>query len=313
MPDDRAPWESSATGQFDPSAQELSELRELILGPERRRLRELERRLEAGATPEELAELLPEAIALRAGRDRQLARALAPTVESAIGESVRRNPREIASAIFPVLGPAIRKAIAETLAGLVASINSTIEHSLSPRGLRWRVEAWRIGVPYAQIVLKHALVYRVEQVLLDQAAQNALPVPAVDAPHKDRVRIAARLELVVGVPDEGHAARHAGAEVPSDVAQNHDPAHRLPTFIQQLERGREHGTMHHKVEDPDAHRIHEIHHRMSGRIGGRVARRRIGFARTRQIQCIDRTGLAQRQQQRHEHPAGLAWTVQTDD
>jgi OOP family OmpA-OmpF porin len=166
MPDDRAPWESSATGQFDPSAQELSELRELILGPERRRLRELERRLEAGATPEELAELLPEAIALRAGRDRQLARALAPTVESAIGESVRRNPREIASAIFPVLGPAIRKAIAETLAGLVASINSTIEHSLSPRGLRWRVEAWRTGVPYAQIVLKHALVYRVEQVFL---------------------------------------------------------------------------------------------------------------------------------------------------
>jgi outer membrane protein OmpA-like peptidoglycan-associated protein len=166
MPDDRAPWESSATGQFDPSAQELSELRELILGPERRRLRELERRLEAGATPEELAELLPEAIALRAGRDRQLARALAPTVEGAIGESVRRNPREIASAIFPVLGPAIRKAIAETLAGLVASINSTIEHSLSPRGLRWRVEAWRTGVPYAQIVLKHALVYRVEQVFL---------------------------------------------------------------------------------------------------------------------------------------------------
>ena len=166
MPDDRAPWESSATGQFDPSAQELSELRELILGPERRRLRELERRLEAGATPEEVADLLPEAIALRAGRDRQLARALAPTVESAIGESVRRNPREIASAIFPVLGPAIRKAIAETLAGLVASINSTIEHSLSPRGLRWRLEAWRTGVPYAQIVLKHALVYRVEQVFL---------------------------------------------------------------------------------------------------------------------------------------------------
>src|SRR5262245_8814580 len=166
MPDDRAPWESSATGQFDPSAQELSELRELILGPERRRLRELERRLDAGATPEEVADLLPEAIALRAGRDRQLARALAPTVESAIGESVRRNPREIASAIFPVLGPAIRKAIAETLAGLVASINNTIEHSLSPRGLRWRLEAWRTGVPYAQIVLKHALVYRVEQVFL---------------------------------------------------------------------------------------------------------------------------------------------------
>src|SRR5262245_64202634 len=113
-----------------------------------------------------MAEHLPEAIVLRGQRDRQIGRALAPTVETALRESIRRNPREIASAIFPVLGPAIRKAIAETLAALVASINRTIEHSLSPRGLKWRLEAWRTGVPYAQIVLKHALIYRVEQVFL---------------------------------------------------------------------------------------------------------------------------------------------------
>jgi outer membrane protein OmpA-like peptidoglycan-associated protein len=165
---DRAPWDS-------PAVDDLAELRELILGGERRRLQELERRLDAaGLTREELAELLPEAIVLRAGRDRQLARALAPTVENAIGESVRRNPRQIATAIFPVLGPAIRKAIADALAGLVASINSALEHSLSPRGLRWRLEAWRTGVPFAQIVLKHALVYRVEQVFLIHAETGLL-------------------------------------------------------------------------------------------------------------------------------------------
>ncbi|MGH7515270.1 MAG: OmpA family protein [Gemmatimonadales bacterium] len=176
MPDDRAPWESALANHHpDPSAEDLAELRELLLGPERRRLKELEQRLDAvGVSGEELAELLPEAIALRAGRDRQLARALAPTVEGAISESVRRNPREIASAIFPVLGPAIRKAIAETLAGLVASINRTIEHSVSPRGLKWRLEAWRTGVPFAQIVLKHALIYRVEQVFLIHAETGLL-------------------------------------------------------------------------------------------------------------------------------------------
>ncbi|HYL29830.1 MAG TPA: OmpA family protein, partial [Gemmatimonadales bacterium] len=157
------------------SAEDLAELRELLVGAERRRLRELERRLDAaGLTPEQIAELLPEAIVLRSARDRQLARALSPTVESAISESVRRNPREIASAIFPVLGPAIRKAIAETLAGLVASINRALEHSVSPRGLRWRFEAWRTGVPYAQIVLKHALIYRVEQVFLIHADSGLL-------------------------------------------------------------------------------------------------------------------------------------------
>ena len=61
----------------------------------------------------------------------------------AFRESIRRNPREIATAIFPVLGPAIRKAIAETMAALVRSINSAVEHSFSPRGIRWRLESWR--------------------------------------------------------------------------------------------------------------------------------------------------------------------------
>jgi outer membrane protein OmpA-like peptidoglycan-associated protein len=161
-------WQAgSVEARYRPAEEELAELRELLLGAERQRIRELERRLDAaGLTGEELAELLPEAIVLRARRDRQLARALAPTVEGAISESVRRNPREIATAIFPVLGPAIRKAIAEALAGLAASVNRAIEHSVSPRGIAWRVEAWRTGVPYAQIVLKHALIYRVEQLFL---------------------------------------------------------------------------------------------------------------------------------------------------
>ena len=168
MPDERAPWEQdSADSHSETSAADLAELRELILGAERRRLEELEQRLDSeGLSRESLAEMLPSSIALRAGRDRQLALALAPTVENALSESVRRNPRPIATAIFPVLGPAIRKAIAEALSGLVFSINRALEHSFSPRGLRWRLEAWRTGVPFAQIVLRHALVYRVEQVFL---------------------------------------------------------------------------------------------------------------------------------------------------
>jgi outer membrane protein OmpA-like peptidoglycan-associated protein len=146
---------------------EFAELRELLLGDEQHRLAELERRLdEWGVSSEELAERLPEAVALRTARDKQLARSLAPTLQEAFGESVQRNPQQIAHAIFPILGPAIRKAIAETMAGFVNTLNRAIESSLSYRGIKWRIEAWRTGVPYAQIVIKHALVYRVEQVYL---------------------------------------------------------------------------------------------------------------------------------------------------
>jgi OOP family OmpA-OmpF porin len=157
------------------SVRELTELRDLLFGAERRQLDELRRRMDtAELTPEELAEKLPQAIVHRAARDNQLAIALAPTVESAISESVRRNPHEIATAIFPVLGPSIRKAIAETMAGLVNTINRAIEHSFSPRGIRWRIESWRTGVPFAQIVMRHALVYRVEQVFLVHAETGLL-------------------------------------------------------------------------------------------------------------------------------------------
>lgn len=181
--DDPTPWEAPpglANLGTDPA--DVTRLRELLLGPEQRAIDELRRRIDAmGVSAEALAEELPEAIILRAQRDRQLARALAPTVEDAISDSVRRNPQEIATAIFPVLGPAIRKAIAETMAGLVTSVNTAIGDSLSPSRLRWRTEAWRTGVPFAQVVIKHSLVYRVEQVFLIHAKTGLVLAQAAPA------------------------------------------------------------------------------------------------------------------------------------
>ncbi len=155
---------------------ELARLRELLFGREQRELSELRARLaQVGFTPERLADELPEAIFRRTDRgDRQLAIALAPSVQQALGESVRKHPSTIATAIFPVLGPAIRKAIGEAMAGLVSSVNAGIGQSLSLRGLQWRFEAWRTGVPYAQVVISHSLIYRVEQVLLIHADTGLL-------------------------------------------------------------------------------------------------------------------------------------------
>jgi len=155
--------------------EELERLRELLLGKERRDLRQLTERFESwGLTPEEVAEQLPEAIALRSTQDGRLGRALAPTLEAGISESVSRNPQQIATAIYPILGPAIRKAISETISGFVETLNRAIEHSLSVQGLKWCFEAWRTGVPYGEIVMKHALVYQVEQAFLVHAESGLL-------------------------------------------------------------------------------------------------------------------------------------------
>ena len=153
-------------GPSDTPAAKFTELRALLVGPEQRQLHALQTRLEdPAAQARDVSRVLATAVELRT-RDPHLQRALAPTIEDAITASVRRNPRPLADALFPIIGPAIRKAIAATLNGMLESLNTTLEHSLSWRSLQWRLDARRSGRPFAEIVLLNTLVYRVEQVFL---------------------------------------------------------------------------------------------------------------------------------------------------
>ena len=145
----------------------LEVLRHLILEPEQSQLRQLQERLDnLRVHPEDVSQVLPEAILHRARQDNQLTNALLPTVEEAIQSSVRKNPRILVEALFPLMGPAIRRAVAHRLRSMIASLNQTLAVSVSLRGLKWRLEALRTGVPFAEVVLLHTLHYRVEQVFL---------------------------------------------------------------------------------------------------------------------------------------------------
>lgn len=150
----------------DPGAVKFAELRTLLVGPEQRQLRALQTRLDDPVTQaREVSRVLPTAVELRTN-DPHLKRALAPTIEEAISASVRRNPRPLADALFPIIGPAIRKAVAATLSSMLESLNTTLDQSLSWRSLRWRLDARRTGKSFAEVVLLNTLVYRVEQVFL---------------------------------------------------------------------------------------------------------------------------------------------------
>jgi OOP family OmpA-OmpF porin len=150
-----------------PPRDRWSELRHLLLDPERRRLRAVEQKLESGTLQvEDVSRILPEAVTHRGAGDRALSQALGPVVGDAIKASVRRDPQPLIDAIFPVIGPAIRRAIATAFSELVQSVNTSLEHSLTPRGLAWRFEAWRTGKSFGEVVLSHSLVYRVEQLFV---------------------------------------------------------------------------------------------------------------------------------------------------
>ncbi len=147
----------------------LDELRHLILAPEQEALERLHHRVaNAEARTEDVSSVVAEAIQRRraAGGDEALSDALAPTIETALRESVRKDPGTMADALFPVMGPAIRRSILETLRSYLESFNQIMDQSLSWQGLKWRFEGIRTGRSFTEVVLLHSLVFRVEQVFL---------------------------------------------------------------------------------------------------------------------------------------------------
>jgi outer membrane protein OmpA-like peptidoglycan-associated protein len=154
--DDNVDVERTGVVPFDPR---LERLRTLLLGREIELSRHFSEVLD---DPEQLAiavsRVLPAAIAQAAARDDRLGQVLAP----ALGSSVRRDPDTLVDILHPLMGPAIGKSIDATL----QSLNETLKYSLSWRGLKWRCEAWRTGTSFAEVVLKHTLVYQVEHVFL---------------------------------------------------------------------------------------------------------------------------------------------------
>src|SRR5579862_848421 len=171
MSDKRADNAELPSGSGSPQDDEkaLQELRSLLLSEEQHEIVALRERLESPQQrTADVSSVIAEAIELRRaqGGDSALSAALTPTVEGAVRESVRKDSHVLVEALFPVMGPAIRRSVAEVFRSTVESFNQVLESTFSIRGLQWRLEAMRIGRPYAEVALLHSLVYRVEQVFL---------------------------------------------------------------------------------------------------------------------------------------------------
>jgi OOP family OmpA-OmpF porin len=115
---------------------------------------------------EQFCDMLADAIATHTAPGDRLSVALKPAVERAIRETVRSDPGFFVDILYPVIGPTIRRAISEALRGMVESLNRSLGLVFSWRYVRWRLEAARTGKPFAEVVLLHTLVYRVEQLFL---------------------------------------------------------------------------------------------------------------------------------------------------
>ncbi len=147
-----------------PLEPELAALRSLILQREIALIEQLKTRLDDPLThAKDVSEVVAEAILLRTGKDDKLSRALSPLVEELFKAALRKRPLDFANVLFPLMGPAIRRSITETFRSMLESFHKTMEIAFSWRGLRWRLESWRTGKSFSEVVLLHTLAYRVEQ------------------------------------------------------------------------------------------------------------------------------------------------------
>lgn len=144
---------------------EWERLRALLLQHEQQRLKDLEQQQQAESRLEHLQTDLPQAL-FQLENDQALKRSLSTPVTAALHESIERDTEGVASLLFPVMGPAIRRAVQESLRSAIQRINLALEHGFSPKAWRWRLESWRSGEPFAQIVLRHSLSYSVDEVFL---------------------------------------------------------------------------------------------------------------------------------------------------
>lgn len=167
---------------------QYQKLRQLLIGPEQRQLADILKRLDDPlGRARDLEKVLPDAIAVGRTRNKRLTQALQPIIDIALKSSVSKNPKVVADAIYPALGPAIRKAVRSALAGMIQSLNLILNQSFSWQGLKWRVEALRCRKSFAEVVLLHTLVYRVEQIFLIHRSSGLLlqHVVAADIESKD--------------------------------------------------------------------------------------------------------------------------------
>lgn len=181
------------------AVEEFEELRRLLLSRERHELDELREQItNKERRSQDVAAILPAAVKMSRARGEELAGALRPAVEESVRESIEKRPETFVSALHPIIGPIVRRSLAESMRRLLQSLNQSLEHTFSWRGLKWRLEALRTGKSFAEVVMLRSLVYRVEQVFLihRETSLALLHVAADPALSRDSDMVAGMLSAI---------------------------------------------------------------------------------------------------------------------
>ncbi|MBT8141210.1 MAG: hypothetical protein HKN88_02680 [Gammaproteobacteria bacterium] len=201
---------------------QIDQIKDILFSNEKRALDALTRRIEKRESRvADMADVLPESIGRSHADGDRLNKALRMPVEECLKDSINRDPKTFADALFPVIGPAIRKSIAETLKAFSESINQAIEEKTSVKSFKWRMQAKKAGIPYAQFLIQKNLEYQVDHAYLIQPNTGLLISDAhrTDAVRKDDDAISAMLTAIQDFVKESFGDEQEGTLETADIGK----------------------------------------------------------------------------------------------
>lgn len=150
--------------------QQLRAVRNIVLGQDR----EFVLDVIEGHARKIVGAVVIEALHDRQQQDEGLSNVFVPLVERSVEKSISQHSDQFVGYIYPIVGKLVRKSVASFLSEFLEKTNQILENSLSYKGLVWRYNARRSGVPFSQYVASQTFAFQVEQVFLIDARTGIL-------------------------------------------------------------------------------------------------------------------------------------------
>ncbi|AEP31230.1 OmpA family protein [Brumicola nitratireducens] len=115
---------------------------------------------------EMVSDVLSEALHDREKKDGSVQRIIQPIIAKSVEKSLISQRKDFIDYLYPLVGSLVRKAVSVFFTDFIEKTNEIIENSITAKGIKWRINAWRSGISFSEYVASQTFVFKVEQVFL---------------------------------------------------------------------------------------------------------------------------------------------------
>jgi len=137
-------------------------LKSLLIQEELEVLKQLKKKLLSEEQfTKEVSKVLAGAVKRAQKEDKEFTRALSRPIKEGVTRAFSDNKQSIIDSLLPIMGQLIRKTVTNSIRQFVSDINRTIELGFSKKALKWRWQAFKSDVSFAEIVFQKTIRYQV--------------------------------------------------------------------------------------------------------------------------------------------------------